>query len=49
MEVFATYLNQDFLDFAVSLLGFFPAGILLGALAWFVSYLVFVLMRLFKF
>lgn len=49
MEMFATYLNQDFVSYAVSFLGFFPAGILLGALAWMVGYLVFALLRLFKF
>jgi len=49
MDVFNSYINQDFLSFLGSLVGpLFAAGILLGITAWIVSYLVFVTIRFFR-
>lgn len=40
MDVLTLYSDQTTLDFLVSLLGLFPAGILLSVVAWMVSIIV---------
>ncbi len=49
MDVFASYINQDFLSFLGSLVApCFVVGLLLGVIAWTISYLIYVSVRFFK-
>ena len=48
IDLMQAYLDSSFVDYVLSWLGLFPAAVLLGCLAWGVSYLVYGLFGLFR-